>query len=51
MERMRRITQGRLSEILGDKTVAIDKFFRTVGISRTVERAMPSIDTKSLEIL
>jgi penicillin amidase len=32
MEMMRRITAGRLSEILGEKLIKTDKFFRTLGI-------------------
>ena len=38
MEMNRRLASGRLSEILGDKTVKIDRFIRTLGIKRTAER-------------
>lgn len=38
MEINRRLASGRLSEILGDKTVKIDRFIRTLGIKRTAER-------------
>jgi penicillin amidase len=38
MEINRRLASGRLSEILGEKTVKIDRFIRTLGIKRTAER-------------
>ena len=38
MEMNRRIASGRLSEILGDDTVKIDRFVRTLGIKRAAER-------------
>ena len=51
MERLRRMTQGRLSEIMGEKTLGIDKFFRTVGIHRSSKEAVANLDASSLEIL
>lgn len=33
----RRIASGRLSEILGQETVSIDRFIRTLGIKRAAE--------------
>jgi penicillin amidase len=38
LEMNRRIASGRLSEILGKETVAIDRFIRTLGIKRAAER-------------
>ncbi|MBU3538988.1 penicillin acylase family protein [Polynucleobacter sp. UK-Gri1-W3] len=38
MEINRRIASGRLSEILGNDTVKIDRFVRTLGIKRAAER-------------
>jgi penicillin G amidase len=38
MEMNRRISSGRLSEILGKDTLAIDRFIRTLGIKRAAER-------------
>jgi penicillin amidase len=38
LEMNRRISSGRLSEILGKDTVPIDRFIRTLGIKRAAER-------------
>ncbi len=38
MEMNRRIASGRLSEMLGNDTVKIDRFVRTLGIKRAAER-------------
>ena len=38
MEMNRRIASGRLSEVLGNDTVKIDRFVRTLGIKRAAER-------------
>ena len=38
LEMNRRIASGRLSEILGEETVAIDRFIRTLGVKRAAER-------------
>jgi len=38
MEMNRRISSGRLSEILGKDTIPIDRFIRTLGIKRAAER-------------
>jgi len=38
MEINRRLASGRLSEILGPETVAIDRFMRTVGFKRAAEK-------------
>ena len=38
MEFNRRLTSGKLSEILGSETVGVDKFIRTLGIRRAAEK-------------
>ena len=38
MEINRRLASGRLSEILGKETLAIDRFIRTLGIKHTAEK-------------
>lgn len=38
IEIMSRLAQGRLSEILGAKTIGVDSFFRTLGLHRYVRR-------------
>jgi acyl-homoserine lactone acylase PvdQ len=51
MERTRRVVQGRLSEILGEKTVGIDTFHRTVGLHRVSVEAVKNMDARSLALL
>ena len=51
MERLRRTTQGRLSEILGDKTIGIDKFFRTIGLHRSAITSVKHMDAVSISML
>ena len=43
MELMRRSGAGRLSEIFGSRTLAIDRFIRTLGLRKTAERSMASL--------
>ena len=38
MEMMRRVAAGRLAEILGEKLVKTDKFFRTLGLQEEADR-------------
>jgi penicillin amidase len=48
MERLRRMTAGRLSEIMGDRAIGVDKFFRTIGLRRSAERSVkvsPQVQT------
>jgi len=40
MEILRRIASGRLSEIVGTKTLEYDKFFRTLQVNKTSEKAV-----------
>lgn len=51
MERLRRTTQGRLSELFGEKTLGVDKFFRTLGIHRNAIAAVKTFDQDTLTIL
>jgi len=51
MERTRRVVQGRLSEILGEKTVGIDTFHRTVGLHRVSVEAVKNMNARSLALL
>ena len=51
MEKMRRLASGRLSELIGEKTIGIDKFFKTIGIKRSAEKALENLDQESKEIL
>lgn len=51
MDLVRRAGEGRLSEILGEKTIPFDKMFRTVGIKRTIEKNINLYDPKVIRIL
>lgn len=51
MERTRKLAQGRLSEILGEKTIGMDKFFRTIGIHKAAQESEKNLDKESREIL
>lgn len=44
MEILRRIGSGRLSEILGEKTVELDKYIRTVGLNENALRAAAAFE-------
>src|SRR5437016_3231520 len=47
MDLLRRVARGQLSEILGPKTVLIDKEFRTNGFARAAERDATLLDPES----
>lgn len=52
MDLMRRAGEGRLSELFGEKTLAMDKMFRTVGIARiaaAIETGLSGISRDALE--
>ncbi len=51
MDIIRRAGEGRLSEVMGEKSVPFDKMFRTVGLRRIVDRNIKKIDSKSLNLL
>lgn len=39
MELIRRVSSGRLSELFGNKTIEVDKFFRMLGITQHAEKS------------
>ena len=51
MEMNRRIGAGRLSEVLGDATLTIDKFQRTMGYYRAAQAAYDLIEDRSRGVL
>ncbi|MFA7361025.1 MAG: penicillin acylase family protein [Candidatus Kapaibacterium sp.] len=51
MDLVRRIAEGRLSEILGKDVLEYDKLFRTVGIGRFAYKLHEGISPKSKQIL
>jgi penicillin G amidase len=51
MDRMRRMTQGRMSEIMGERAIGVDKFFKTIGLHRWAEASLKTMDKESMEIL
>ncbi|MBN1136295.1 MAG: penicillin acylase family protein [Anaerolineae bacterium] len=44
MELQRRAGSGRLSEVLGEVTLGVDRFFRTVGLNRAAEAEFETLD-------
>ncbi len=51
MDLLRRVARGRLSEILGPATVAIDKEFRTFNFARAADRDVQQMDPESRKIM
>lgn len=51
MDLIRRAGEGRLAEILGEKALAFDKMFRTVGIKRTIQETYSRYDPQVIKIL
>ena len=51
MDLLRRVGRGQLSEILGTRTLAIDKQFRTFGFSRAADRDVSLMDKDSRAIM
>ncbi len=51
MELQRRAGSGRLSEVLGEVTLAVDCFFRTVGLNRAAEAEFETLDAETRGIL
>ncbi len=45
MELLRRIAAGRLSEMFGEKTIEVDKFFKSLGIEAAAQKTMQELDT------
>ncbi|MGY0392251.1 penicillin acylase family protein [Bizionia sp. KMM 8389] len=44
MELMKRIAPGNLSEILGEKLIETDKFFKTLSVDEATDRALEKLD-------
>jgi penicillin G amidase len=51
MDLLRRVTRGQLSEILGPRTLSIDKEFRTYGFARAAERDASLLDPESRKVM
>ena len=47
MEVLRRVAAGRLSELFGDKTIEVDRFFKSLGIEEAAGKTIQSLDTTS----
>jgi penicillin amidase len=50
MEFTRRVAQGRLSEILGNSTVSLDEFFRTLNFERYAEASLSKLPPTSRKL-
>lgn len=48
---MRRVAQGRLSEIIGSETLAIDKYTRLIGINRMTDKYLAEVSSADLLVL
>ena len=51
MDLIRRAGEGKLSEIIGPKTIPFDKMFRTIGITETAKKIFAQLDPATLKIL
>ena len=51
MEKTRRLATGRLSEVLGEKTLPVDKFFRSLGIPHMAAWQAEKMDKEMLDIV
>src|SRR5512146_1344312 len=51
MDFQRRIASGRLSEVLGRRLVATDRFLRTIGFRRAAETSLPALSGRTRGIL
>ena len=51
MDLLRRVARGQLSEILGPRTLLIDKQFRTYGFARAAERDATLLDRESRNVM
>jgi len=51
MDLIRRAGKGRLSEVIGPKSIPFDKMFRTVGIYRVASKILEQIDPSTRELL
>lgn len=51
MDFQRRVTQGRLSEVLGEAALSQDRFLRTWGFYRAAENALPALSDRSRRMI
>ncbi len=51
MELQRRLGSGRLSEVLGETTVEVDRLVRVLGLNRAAEAELASLDAASRRVL
>lgn len=51
MDLLRRVARGQLSEILGERTLQIDKDFRTLGLGRAADREATILEPEPRKIL
>ncbi len=51
MEFQRRLTAGRLSEVIGESTLDIDRYFRTIGLHRAAALETDMADREDLDAL
>lgn len=51
LDLLRRVARGQLSEILGERTLQIDKDFRTLGLGRVADREAITLEPEPREIL
>lgn len=47
MDLLRRLGQGRLAEVFGEKALELDRFIRTIGLGRMAKRDIMTISTES----
>jgi penicillin amidase len=51
IEKLRKLSSGRMSEILGKNALGIDKFYRTIGIRQIAKDSLVNIDNVQKDIL
>lgn len=51
MDMLRRLSQGKLSEVFGSRTLSADRTMRTIGLHRTALAVLDSLDPVSVEML
>ncbi|MDL2345291.1 penicillin acylase family protein [Deinococcus sp. MIMF12] len=51
MDFQRRVTQGRLSEVLGEAALSQDRFLRTWGFYRAAQSALPALSDRSRRMI
>ena len=51
LKQQRRIGSGRLSELFGEVTLEVDRFFRGVGLNRAAEAEVETLDSETRHIL